>query len=413
MRIKRAALLAFLLVLYMGPVILSPYSMPSTIPTDKNILSSDPWFDNGWLYRREVFITGSTSASTDHQVEVIVSYESGMQADFDDIRFTDNDQVTLLDCWLENKTDSTEALFWVEVKDSLATSTSIYMYFGNSTATSVSDGPSTFPFFDDFNDASLNTTLWYNWLTGGSTTEAGGLLTVTGGAGASEETGGKFKYGQNYAYEYNVSFSAEQDIVSIGFDDRSDDGSVEGAGIDACTIVYDSSKLYQTKKEGVVNSTARSSEFTEWSRLSIRRNDGVITDDIRVYENGSLSVTLDEDIPTDDCGVWVYARNSGSSTMLDFVFVRKWVLTNPEVSSFGSVESPPSWHIIEECELTLWIPTDEGPINRFLLFVGLAMMPLSTIYLVAGGKKGLTQDRVFYFILMFMVGFGLVVGVTM
>jgi hypothetical protein len=38
-----------------------------------------------------------------------------MQADFDDIRFTDDDQTTLIDHWREEYTASTSATFWVEV----------------------------------------------------------------------------------------------------------------------------------------------------------------------------------------------------------------------------------------------------------------------------------------------------------
>ena len=38
-----------------------------------------------------------------------------MQPDFDDLRFTDNDGVTLLNYWIESKIDGVSATVWVKV----------------------------------------------------------------------------------------------------------------------------------------------------------------------------------------------------------------------------------------------------------------------------------------------------------
>lgn len=75
-----------------------------------------------------------------------------MQADYDDIRFTSSDGTTLIDHWLESKTNSSTADFWVEVPSIPASpdSTTIYMYYGNSGASTASNGTNTFVFFDDF-----------------------------------------------------------------------------------------------------------------------------------------------------------------------------------------------------------------------------------------------------------------------
>lgn len=129
----------------------------------------------GWSYRKSHEIANATGAGTNYQVRITVhngsSSDSGSdvyidnktQADFDDIRFTDDDGSTLLDYWLEEKVDSDNAEFWFEVQDDLSSSNqTVYIYYGNDGVSSVSNGDNTFLFFDDFNDASLDSDKWYS-----------------------------------------------------------------------------------------------------------------------------------------------------------------------------------------------------------------------------------------------------------
>ena len=83
-----------------------------------------------------------------------------MQADFDDIRFS-NQTDTALSYWIQDKTDSSSATVWVKV-DSLAASsnTIINMYYASASSASESNGNSTFMFFDDFNSGSLDQSKW-------------------------------------------------------------------------------------------------------------------------------------------------------------------------------------------------------------------------------------------------------------
>ena len=49
------------------------------------------------------------------------------------------------------------ATFWVKIDDDLSsTDATIYVYYGNTQATSASNGTATFVFFDDFEDADLS-----------------------------------------------------------------------------------------------------------------------------------------------------------------------------------------------------------------------------------------------------------------
>lgn len=115
--------------------------------------TSPSWYNTNWTRRKEVTLNNTTNPSilTNYQIAITVSYDGDMQADFDDIRFTDSDGTTLLSQWLETKTDSTSATFWVKIPSIAASSNKlIYMYYGNTSATAVTDGKNTFTFFDDF-----------------------------------------------------------------------------------------------------------------------------------------------------------------------------------------------------------------------------------------------------------------------
>ncbi len=162
--------------------IIATYNQNNTI----TIKQDDPydtsvWFDTSFLYRKIVNISGSSGAGNNYQINFTVLYDSNMQTDFDDIRFTDNDKVTKLNYFRESYTASVSAKFWVRVTDSLDSDNYIYMYFGNSLASSESSGLNTFDFYDDFNDGSLNASKWgENIGSTGTPSESGGKLNYVG-----------------------------------------------------------------------------------------------------------------------------------------------------------------------------------------------------------------------------------------
>jgi hypothetical protein len=121
------------------------------------------WWSSQWQYRRNITInnTQNTNTLTDYQVAINLTYDSDIQPDFSDIRFTDSND-GLLSYWIESKVNSQWAYVWVKVPYIPASSTAtIYVYYGNTTpVTSLSNGDNTFLLFDDFLGTSLNTTKW-------------------------------------------------------------------------------------------------------------------------------------------------------------------------------------------------------------------------------------------------------------
>ncbi len=107
------------------------------------------WWNASWDKRRPVDITWSGSTQTNFQVKVDVTFDADMQADFDDIRFVDSDDLSEIDYWRESYTASTSATFWVEVP-SIPGNKTIYMYYDNAAVSTTSSGSATFEYFEDF-----------------------------------------------------------------------------------------------------------------------------------------------------------------------------------------------------------------------------------------------------------------------
>jgi hypothetical protein len=135
----------------------------------------------GWSYRRSHVVNNATGAGTNYQVQIIVVngsvadsgnvvyINSKTRADFGDVRFTDDDGVTLLDCWMETLNTGINATFWVEVADDLSSANrTIYVYYGKADATypylasDTKQGEATFLFFDHFPCSAIDTFKWGN-----------------------------------------------------------------------------------------------------------------------------------------------------------------------------------------------------------------------------------------------------------
>ncbi|MCL6579097.1 MAG: DUF2341 domain-containing protein, partial [Candidatus Bathyarchaeota archaeon] len=116
------------------------------------------WWNSSWGRRVPISVWGPNGGSPEnYSIPMNISYDSDMRNDFDDLRFVDDDNVTELDYWIQEKSNGEWAIVWVEIKDAISDSENqtIYMYYGNSIATSKSNISTTFLFGDDFNDGSI------------------------------------------------------------------------------------------------------------------------------------------------------------------------------------------------------------------------------------------------------------------
>jgi hypothetical protein len=113
------------------------------------------WLDPAWNHRVPVTVNNYGGiALTDFQVHVILdgSFDfSQARSDGSDVRFTTDSGITLLPFWVESWDPANwSASLWVKVPAIPAVGTNLYLYYGNQDAPRVSNGDSTFEFFDDF-----------------------------------------------------------------------------------------------------------------------------------------------------------------------------------------------------------------------------------------------------------------------
>lgn len=141
------------------------------------------------IYELPVSLSSTGTALTNFQVRIDVTDTAilgHMDAAGDDIRVF-NQQTAApytsstgkLDYWVESISGSSLVL-WVEV-DSIPSSggKTLYVYYGDSSASAESNGENAFIFFDDFNDGSLDTSKWdVNTKGTCSVSESGGSLTM-------------------------------------------------------------------------------------------------------------------------------------------------------------------------------------------------------------------------------------------
>jgi len=125
---------------------------------------------NGWTYRKEINITGVSGAGQNYPVHVTLMYGDGVsnsthiflhnhaQMDFDDVRFTDDDRTSLIPYFIIEKTDGESASVWFAPQDSLDSDLTVYLYYGNPEAASISDWENVFELYDKFD--SFDTSLW-------------------------------------------------------------------------------------------------------------------------------------------------------------------------------------------------------------------------------------------------------------
>jgi hypothetical protein len=123
-----------------------------------------PGVSAGWAWRRNITITNPGSDLT-----YLVTLSSGQYGNMNDggsdLRFTDGDNSVKYNYWIEKWNNTGESKIWVKVPGvpSSGDPPILYMWYGNSDASSESNGDATFQFFDDFSSF-----IGTKWTTDGS-----------------------------------------------------------------------------------------------------------------------------------------------------------------------------------------------------------------------------------------------------
>ncbi|MBV6343614.1 DUF2341 domain-containing protein, partial [Candidatus Magnetobacterium casense] len=302
------------------------------------------WLDD-YTYRKMFGITGSTAGTqTNYQMRVTVYAAAGTdsgssvytnyttQTDFDDVRFT-TPSGTSLDFWQENYTSNVSASFCVEC-DSIAASPSVtqfLMYYGNSAATSGSNGDNTFIFFDDFPGSSLNTSKWAGDT--GYAAVSGGIVTFQNGTPA-----------WRYIYSQTATGSSTYAVRARANMDESDVaiGSRNAANTHKAYAYRSGSTTYYLTRDGVTqstNTTNFSIDAYKTIELDVRGGLGVygFEDDV-ARSPAYMTVTPPNSV---DMRADIAAAAT-NGIKVDWILLRKYVYPEPSISSWGSQNTLPA-----------------------------------------------------------------------
>lgn len=133
--LKKNKLLYLLILLFLLNIPLITYLFISK----RSVVLS--WFNPGWLFRKSIVLSEAGS-----NVDVLIPVDTAtligegkMRGDCGDIRFVDSNGSTLLQYWIEGGCNTSATQIWVRVPSSTV-GKGIYMYYGNSGATSAQMG---------------------------------------------------------------------------------------------------------------------------------------------------------------------------------------------------------------------------------------------------------------------------------
>ena len=352
---KRAgAFKGALVLLVVASIIISSFVI---IPTKASANGTPSWYDYHWQYRKSHVINSATGAGTNYQVRITVHYGSGTdsgenvylnskcQTDFDDIRFTDDDGVTLLNYWIEFKVDSDYARVWVKIADNLNTSSAtIYIYYGNPSATSAGNAANTMLKYWGFEDGTF------------------GPFTGKIGNDFFQISSEVKKYG-NYSAKCTGSSSGRfppantfmsLNKVAVEYWSRTDAASTSGKSAD----IYFTKNGYLRANLGIVdNYTFRywngnsiyfgsSSKYT-WYKFVAELDFTNLKWNFRIYDSSNILLYSYNNLNMGGTPVSSYydvmmyhsSAISGNSYW-DEIFSRKWVSPEPSHGSWGSEQTP-------------------------------------------------------------------------
>ncbi len=100
------------------------------------------WKDSNWLYRKSISVANSGSTLTNEDVLIELDTATMISAGkllttCADLRFTDSDDTTYLQYWVEGGCNTATTQVWVRIPSLTAGGKTIYMYYGNNAATNA------------------------------------------------------------------------------------------------------------------------------------------------------------------------------------------------------------------------------------------------------------------------------------
>jgi peptidoglycan/xylan/chitin deacetylase (PgdA/CDA1 family)/PKD repeat protein len=326
-----------------------------TFPREVGIADGSPssnWL-SGWSYRKSHLINSATGGGTNYQVQITVINGTGTdsvaivyennkaRADFGDIRFTNSDAVTLLNYWTEKVNTGVNATFWVQVAEDLSSvNRFIYVYYGNPTATSVSNGNNTFSWFDDGSDAS-RWTAKVDGAVGGTISSDGNILTCTNLTGTP-------RWGQNATFPTTYALVTRVESASGNTYDQAalevmnnTNGKMQ---VEDSIYPHANRQFYSYISGGVYHypytSPSPAIQSNVWYILQLRCGSAASTTADLLTDNWGAWDSPSSSHDVANTGAVEIGTNLGTD-YYDWLFVRKYVASEPAQGAWGTEEPFP------------------------------------------------------------------------
>ena len=247
---------------------------------------------------------------------------SNVKPDFSDIRFTTTDN-TVLTYWVQ-ETGSNYAVVWVKVPSIPIAGARVYLYYGNPSALSLSNGDATFLLFDHFDAGSVNPA---RWTKSGDVTVSGSIASLN----APDETLTSVP-----VFGVNTALSARASINPavwglVGFGDNNN----------LATFYANYPAPGSLNGLNRVNSVATQSSFpcgavTGWNVLEIQRSSSSTTYALNGGATGSH-----QSIPPDRVRpIYTWSQASGQNIQLDWIYIRNFIAIEPSISWSAGEPNP-------------------------------------------------------------------------
>lgn len=328
------------------------------------------WFNSNWTYRKKLTVSGSTDGSaTGYVIPVVVNYGSGTdsgrdvylnnncQTDFSDIRFTQSDGATVVEHFREEFTSSSKAIFWVRLDSVPADpdSAEFYIYYENSGASDSSSGVNTFEEFEGGEDA----TFIFDSGSTNVTQDTGNEVTGSSSFDRGSGDDGSHTVSWSTADSYDIDTHFFECQILWKGSDTNNEGLTGGLHLNDGTGDTDGYQMYfearssQNGSPGVRKNadfnTAQTGSYTGFASGTFYffrgyrdgSNNVVVEQHTDAFsENtsplGSAQLTSDTDYDIVNLGFYSF---TGSNVAVDNMRVRKKLVPEPSISSWGAQET--------------------------------------------------------------------------
>lgn len=303
------------------------------------------------MYYKTITIAGNTGVGPDHQVLLKVGESSGSssydfhleahstafpsgESDGGDLDFRSSELISsrlpfhVLE--ISGSAPNRTANIWVKVSASLSGNQDVRCYYGHAGQINLNNCDGTFIFADAFTGSSLNTNKWTSY----------GSVTVTGGIVSLDRTTVDVGIYTNNAFAANAPFVIDAKYYHWGtpYRNRLSHGVVVGGsnpqGIDAGDFSSGTSNYYWNGWTGVVL-TADTWYILRWINTASAYTYKVL--DL----SGTEKLSRNTASPYTNAKYLSFSGNesAASDMKFEYVFVRKYAVTQPTFSSAGAEQT--------------------------------------------------------------------------